>query len=91
MSQVEISFADDTIVSLNLSRLQHGKLFRKSGSKDVYMKLKSVNYLNNSNLLSDVFARGDCLVASVNRGTVFVMEGKTVIVELKGNLSVRDA
>lgn len=91
MSQLEIEFAPTESTKLRLRDLSFGQLFRISKAPHpVYMKVKSVNFLNNSTLLSDVFARGDCLVVDVRKGTVHVHSGEAIVVKLTGNLKVRE-
>lgn len=87
MSQLEISF-EERCYPLKAKDLQTGQVFKKADSPAAYMKVKSVNFLNNSNLLSDVFARGDILTVNLHKGTLFVMSGETAVVKLKGKMSL---
>jgi hypothetical protein len=92
MSQLSIEFEQEKTSPL-LKNLEPGKLFiiKGRGAQKVYLKVKSINFLNNSNLLADVFARGDSLVVNLRAGTVSVMNGNTEIEECVGNLKVHKA
>lgn len=39
------------------------------------MRLKATGFLLNSNLVADILNRADCLVADLEKGTVYIMEG----------------
>jgi len=87
MSQLKIEF-EERKYPLRAKDLPVGTVFKKEGHPAAYMKVKSVNFLNNSNLLSDVFARGDILTVNLHKGTVFVMSGDTAVVKLKGKMQL---
>lgn len=87
MSQLEIEFAERKY-PLKANQLPHGTVFKKADHPAAYMIVKSVNFLNNSNLLSDVFARGDILAVNLHKGTLFVMSGDTPVVKLKGRMQL---
>lgn len=87
MSQLEITF-EERKYPLKAKDLPFGAVFKKSDSPAAYMKVKSVNFLNNSNVLSDVFARGDILTVNLHRGTLFAMSGNTDVVRLKGKMQL---
>lgn len=91
MSQLSIQFEEKIETNIPLLReLTFGEIFTpmKQG-KNTYMKVKSVNFLNNSNILSDVFARGDCLVVCLERGTISVMKGDLLVTRLEGTLTIK--
>lgn len=75
---------------VTLASIKFGSLFKYVGdSKTVYMKVKAVNFLNNSNLLSDVFSRGDCLTVAMARGSLSIAKGSHEVIIMHGNLKVR--
>jgi hypothetical protein len=86
-NQLEIEFAERQH-TLQLKDIPVHTVFKKQDSAAAYMKVKSVNFLNNSNLLSDVFARGDCLVVNLHKGTLFVMDGMTKVQKLRGKMKL---
>lgn len=90
MSQLEIfeeSLAEPGAPTL--ASLGFGKIFKlKRGGKNTYMKVKTVNFLNNSEVLSDIFSRGDCLVVMLERGSVNYMKGATEVIKLTGTLKI---
>lgn len=88
MAQLEIEFETETCMTYALNKLDFGTLFRKLGHSETYMRIKPVGFLNNSNILSDIFARGDCIVVCMNKGTVFPMKGNLEVIKLTGNLKV---
>lgn len=88
MAQLEIEF-EDRQYPLKLKDLQFRTVFKRKDNPAAYMKVKSVNFLNNSNLLSDIFARGDCLVVNLHKGTLFPMAGDTEVVILEGKMQLR--
>jgi hypothetical protein len=90
MSQLAIEFEERTF-DLTLNTLPAGTVFKKEGTAAAYMKVKPVNFLNNSNLLSDVFARGDCVVINLHKGTCFVMPGNTQVIRMTGKMQLRVA
>lgn len=93
MSQLEITFEDKSDSDgPTIAQLAFGKIFKlKAGGRGTYMRVKTVNFLNNSNLLSDVFSRGDCVVVLLERGTVSIMKGDKKVIPLEGNMKVRKA
>lgn len=90
MSQLQIEF-EDRIHSLTAKDIPFGGVFKKEGHPAAYMRVKSVNFLNNSTLLSDVFARGDVLTVNLNKGTVFIMSGDTKVMRLRGKMQLERA
>lgn len=49
--------------------------FHRQKSTALFIKVKPINFLNNSNLLSDVFTRGDCIICNLETGTIFIVKG----------------
>lgn len=75
-----------------LKDIEHGKAFRftgKSGNKSLHIRVKTVNYLNNSTLLADVFNRGDCVVCNLESGTVYICRGTDKIKRVEASIRVR--
>lgn len=90
MSQLEIEFDESSKTICEVKSLSTGQLFKIVGrGKYTYMKVKSIGFLNNSDILSDVFARGDCLVVNMERGTVGVIKGTELAIKLSGSLKVK--
>jgi hypothetical protein len=90
MSQLSIEF-EERKFDLTLNHLPQGSVFKKQDSAAAYMKVKPVNFLNNSNLLADVFARGDCVVINLHKGTCFVMDGQTKVIKMTGKMQLKIA
>ena len=62
-------------VTNTINQLPFGKAFRFERSGQIHIRVKPVNYLLNSTLLTDVINRGKCIVSNVEKGTVYVVEG----------------
>lgn len=46
---------------------------------DMLMRVKPVNFLCNSTVITDVLARGDVLVVNTDKGTCYAMAGDTPV------------
>lgn len=60
-----------------LKDLPHGEVFVFNGS--YRMKLKPTQFLLNSSLVSDVLNRADCFVCDIEKGTLYIMQGTSVL------------
>lgn len=77
-----------------LDLLPWGAIFKKKipsnrNTDDVFMRVKPVNYLCNSNLVNDAISKGNCLVINLKKGTCFIMDGATEIVRMKGAMKIQ--
>jgi len=63
-----------------LKDLPHGEVFVFNGS--YRMKLKPTQFLLNSSLVSDVLNRADCFVCDIEKGTLYIMQGTSVLENL---------
>lgn len=97
MSQLEISFEENTQTILHLADLPFGSLFIRNSDRgqrnnlSIFMKVKATGFLTNSTLLSDVFSRGDCLAVNLNTHTIQCLQGSIGVTQLTGNMQVRKA
>lgn len=92
MSQLQIEFEQpEDPTQLTCRQLRAGDLFRLRDGNTTFMKVKSIGFLNNSNIISDIFARGDCIVVNLKHGTLTPMPGSNPVVRLSGKLSVKDS
>lgn len=96
MSQLEITFEEQNL-GVQLADLSFGSLFIRNsdrGNKNkpsVFLKVKATGFLTNSNILSDVFSRGDCLAVNMNTATVQCLPGGISVTKMDGNMQVRKA
>lgn len=59
-----------------LKDIRHGTTFYKKGDYSrLLMKVKPVNYLLNSTLITDKIVYGDCMVVALASGTVYFTDG----------------
>lgn len=76
ITQKELFAKEKKVNKQQLSKIGFAIPFlRNNASSSLFIKVKPVNFLNNSNLLSDVFARGDCIICNLETGTIFVAKG----------------
>lgn len=90
--QVEFEFPDVAPTTLpKLSSIPFGKpfIFKLGNKSQPLIKVKPVNFLCNSSLLSDVFARGDCVVCNLTKGTVFVSPGTREVELIEASIKVK--
>lgn len=96
MSQLEIEefLAKPARTHSNyVDQLPYGAVFKKKNPtqrsvNEVYMRVKPVNYLCNSDLVTDNIFKGNCLVINMKKGTCFFMNGDTEIVRMKGKMQI---
>lgn len=76
-----------------LDQLPWGAIFKKKtptnrNANEIYMRVKPVNYLCNSNLINDQISKNNCMVINLRKGTCFIMNGDTEIVRMRGKLQI---
>ena len=84
---ITISNKEDKLL---LKDIPHGETFHKKGEKNLFLKLKTVNFINNSTIITDMIYRGDCLVANLVSGTCFIMKGDTEVVTVDLDISIKE-
>lgn len=79
------------ISSLQAITVKAGIPFRILGCPmdQIYIRVKPVNYLLNSSLITDCINRGKVIVVNLNKGTTFVIEGTREIALLDCSIDVR--
>lgn len=90
--QIELDFPTATPHKL-LKDIPHGtafRLVRPPKLAEALIKVKPVNFLCNSTILSDVFARGDCVVVNLAKGTVYISKGTTEIVLVDASVKIKN-
>lgn len=68
--------AKSELKTKRIKDLRHGTCFYKKGDYSrLLMKVKPVNYLLNSTLITDKIVYGDCMVVALASGTVYFTDG----------------
>jgi hypothetical protein len=87
MKQLQIQFTEP-IQTYSASQMKFGQVFQYGADKRVMMRVKPVNYLTNSTLVTDCINRNKVFVIGLDKGTLFVIEGNAEVVPLNATLSV---
>lgn len=69
--QKTINYVDN----LTINQIPFGQTCRLDGYDGYIMRVKPVNYLLNSTLVSDVINRNKCFVVNIETGNMFIVEG----------------
>lgn len=82
---IEFSVVPNGLV---LRQIKHGVPFKFTDADGVFMRVKPVNYLLNSSLITDCINRNKVMVVSLEKGTCFIAEGDRSVEILQAKLTI---
>lgn len=91
--QIEFDFTDKQEkipANPQVKHLPYGKLFKFVGKKGYFLRVKPTGYILNSELVADVLNRRDVFVTSVERGTLYIVEGNKEVIEIESSIVIKE-
>ena len=89
--QISFDLNAPVIPDLTVGAAEFGRpfFFVTGDHRRLFMRVKPVNFLTNSNLLNDIFSRGDALVVGLATGTLSYKSGGLEIEYVAAELRVK--
>lgn len=81
-NQLELEFSKQSKNAVYACEMQFGKVFYCEGdsSKRKFVRVKPVNYLLNSTLITDVINRNKIFTVSLDKATLSILPGNTCVI-----------